>query len=273
MLNFDLKHSHNRTWHKKFPRQKIEKEDPKHLGMTTHLRLRNEWREGRKGYLSTNEIDRFIEVNLGKNVDKVFSEFVKRAKRYPHDDSLRERFFDRLDSYKRWNSGYVIDKQNKIIRVKESYKDKIITNREAFAYNEVHYPQSVRPYLKSNTVTYFGSFYLRTSNWNWIKTPVYICSKEWYDTVMTLGVGKQYLKMSNMRRVIIPFTKDNAVGIPEEGYATKYILTGHIIQTSFGDYEKQEKKQFPYTTLSDEADYIFLVKEEEGIKWNMYYYR
>lgn len=273
MLNFGLQHRHSSSWHKKFPRQKIEREDPRHLGMHQHLRLRNEWFEGRQGYLSTSEIDRFIEVNLGKNVDKVFSEFIKRAKRYPHDENLRKRFFARLDPDYRWASGYVIDKQNKIIRAKESHKDKVITNHEAFAYNEVYYPQFTRPYLRSNTVTYFGSFYLRTSNWNWIKTPVYICSKEWYDTVMALGVGKQYLKMSNMCRVIIPFTKGDAVGIPERGFDTKNVPTGHMIQTSFGEYEKYEKRQFPYTTLSYKADYIFLVKEEEGIKWNTFYYR
>jgi hypothetical protein len=102
MLNFGLKHRHSSGGHKKFPRQKIEREDPMHLGMHEHLRFRNEFMEGRQGYLSRKEIDDFLEANLGKNVDKVFSEFCKRAKKYKHDESLRQALYGELDPERRW---------------------------------------------------------------------------------------------------------------------------------------------------------------------------
>jgi hypothetical protein len=139
MLNFGLKHCHSSIWHKKFPRKKIEHEDPKHLGMHQHLRLRNEWFEGRQGFLSRKEINKFLEANLGKNVDEVFSEFVKRARRYKHDVSLRERFFAQLDPDTKYGSGYTLDIQNKIVRVKEIKVHRIRDN-EARVFNEVAYP-------------------------------------------------------------------------------------------------------------------------------------
>lgn len=270
MLNFGLKHCHSSGWHKKFPRHKIDREDPKHLGMHEHLRLRNEWFEGRQGFLSRKEINKFLEANLGKNVDTVFSEFVKRAKHYKHDSNLRKAFFEQLDPDLRWSrKGYVLDKQNKIVRYKGK-EEKRISNKEAQSFNEVMYPYNITQYLKETEVTYIGDFYLRTKHWNWIKAPVYVCSKEWYNLVLTYGVGKRYIKMNNMVRIHIHFNKYIGVGVPKNGYENRSIPTGNTIY--IGGFETQEYKnvKYSYTTTDWTADYIFLTKREEGCNWSEY---
>lgn len=277
MIEFGLKHKHSSGWHKKFPRQKIERENPMRLGMHEHLRFRNEWFEGRDGYLSWKDLEKFFEANLGKNVDKVFSEFVKRAKRFDHDVSLRERFFDALTVDKRWPPKYTIDSQNRIVKyVKEPSKG--ITRIQAAEYNKAHLPESFKPFMHKNELTYVGHFYLKDGGWDgdWILTPVLITSKDWYDTVMSVGFGKEYVKYSNMTRVAISIPKEypeyycteDIAGVPSKGYDTLYVKTGKSIELSNGftwDLEKQI--QLPYTFRRDSADYIFLAN---GLNWYAY---
>lgn len=276
MIEFGLKHKHSSGWHKKFPRQKIEREDPKHLGMHEHLRLRNEWFEGREGYLSWKDIDKFLERHLGENVDKVFSEFVKRAKRFNHDVSLRERFFDELKPDKRWRNDYTIDSQKRIVRVKKE-KSKGISTQEAIKYNKAHIPTSFKPYMKENELTYVGHFYVKERGWygDWHLIPVFITNKDWYDTVLSIGFGKEYVKYSNMTKIAIDLPKykewnysDRAYGVPKRGFATIYEKTGRSVELLNGYlWDIERPVQVPYTFRMDDADFIFLVK---GLNWKEY---
>lgn len=265
MIEFGLKHKHSSGWHKKFPRQKIDRFDPKHLGMHEHLRFRNEDFEGREGYLSWKDFDKFFEANLGKNVDKVFSEYVKRAKRFDHDVSLRDTFYNVLSPERKYRKQtYCIDSQNRISKFKES-NEKIVTHKEAYAYNESHYPKDVRSYLKENQTVPFGEFYLR-EHWydNWTKKYIYICSKDWYDTVLAIGTGKQFVRMNNMKRVYIPFGKVNARGIPKSGFETIQVPTGKYIYSEIipdFSYQIYRTEQVPYSEASN-PDFMFFVKGE-----------
>lgn len=277
MIEFGLKHKHSSGWHKKFPRQKIERENPMHLGMHEHLRLRNEWFEGRDGYLSYKDLEKFFEANLGKNVDKVFSEFIKRAKRFNHDVSLRERFFDALDPDQRWPPKYTIDSQNRITRyVKEESKG--ITRGKAEEYNKAHLPVSFKPFMKKNELTYVGHFYVKNRRWNstWELIPVFITNKDWYETVMQIGFGKEYVKYSNMTNIAISvptshpgyWHSEDVVGVPNRGYDIIYEKTGKTLNLMNGyTWELERSVQIPYTCSRDRADYIFLVK---GLNWHAY---
>jgi hypothetical protein len=275
MLNFGLKHGHNRTWHKKFPRQKIEREDPKHFGMTTHLRLRNEWREGRNGYLSYKEIRYFLKKHLGENVDKVFSEFVKRAKRYDHDENLKKCFYRELNLDKPWGPKYTLDSQKRIVKAEVIPVKKRITSGFAEEYNKKAYPKNINKYLNEVGLTYLGHFYIRKSNYGWELTPIYIVNKEWYNMVLSIGVGKEYVKYSNMSKVRIHIPKanrylwsDSIVGVPKVGYDTCYVETGEILDLNNGlAWQKQQAIQVPYTFTYENADYIFLAK---GFNWSKY---
>ena len=268
MLNFGLKHGHNRTWHSKFPRQKIEREDPKHFGMTTHLRLRNEWRNGRNGYLSYKEIRHFLEKHIGENVDKVFSEFVKRAKRFDHDENLKKRFYEELNPDKRWGSKYELDSQKRIVKVRPTPAKKHITSGFVDQYNKAAYPTNIRKYLNDTDLTYLGHFYIRNKGYGWELAPVYIVNKEWYNMVMSIGVGKEYVKYSNMSQISIAMPRIDrypwsgyAKGVPARGYDNVYVNTGKVLDLGNGlTWEKYKTVQIPYT-FGDEADYIFLTKD------------
>ena len=264
MIEFGLKHKHSSGWHKKFPRQKIERESPMHLGMHAHLKFRSEWFEGREGYLSWKDLDKFFERHLGKNVDKVFSEYVKRAKRFDHDVSLRDAFYDALNPKRRYQKQtYCIDSQNRIAKFKEN-NEKIVTHKEAYAYNESHYPRDVRSYLKENQIVPFGEFYLRERYDNWTKKPIYICSKDWYNTVLAIGTGKQFIRMYNMKRVYIPFGKVNAQGVPKNGFEIIQVPTGrYMYSNTIPDCSWQiyRTEQIPYSQCSN-PDFMFFIKGE-----------
>ena len=277
MIEFGLKHRHSSGWHKKFPRQKIERENPMHLGMHEHLRLRNEWFEGRGGYLSWKDLEKFFKANLGKNVDKVFSEFVKRAKRFNHDVSLRERFFDALDTDRRWPPKYTIDSQNRITKyVKEESKG--VTTSKAEEYNKAHLPVSFKPFMKKNELIYVGHFYVRDKGYNsiWKLVPVFITNKDWYETVMQIGFGKEYVKYSNMTNIAISipgsrpgyWNSEDVVGVPNRGYEIIYEKTGKTVELLNGcTWELERPIKMSYTNRRENADYIFLVK---GLNWYAY---
>jgi len=264
MIEFGLKHAGSSVWKKKYPRRKINEGDFKHQSMHDRFKLGYD-RNYHDGWLSWKDLDKFFEANLGKNVDKVFSEYVKRAKRFDHDVSLRTTFYDALNPGRRYQKQtYCIDSQNRIAKFKES-NEKVVTFKEAFAYNESHYPKDVRSYLKENQIVPFGEFYLR-EHWydNWTKKHIYICSKDWYDTVLAIGTGKQFVRMNNMKRIYIPFSKDNAQGIPKNGFETVEVPTGKYIHSeNFPDLSWQiyRTEQIPYSKKSN-PDFMFFVKGE-----------
>lgn len=262
MIEFGLQHHGRSGWKRKFPRKEIEREDFKHLGMHEHFKLGYD-RKYYYGYLSWKDLEHFFGANVGKNVDEVFSEYIRRAKRFNHYANLRHEFYDALNPDKRWKSGFVIDSQNRIAKYKEKKKEPVISYKEAYAYNESHYPfKTIKSYLKDNQLVPLGEFYFIENWWSgWQKKLVYVCSKDWYDTVLAIGTGKQFVRMNNMKKVYIPFGKDNAQGVPKCGFESRYLPTGKSYYSELlgRDFEKYAYKQFPYST-SPNPDFIFLVK-------------
>lgn len=275
MIEFGLQHHGRSGWKKKYPRKEINKGDFKHQSMHDRFKFGYD-RNYHNGWLSWKDLNKFFEANLGKNVDKVFSEYVKRAKRFDHDVSLRERFFDELKPDRRWRNNYTIDSQKRIVRVKKE-KSKGISAHEAIKYNKAHIPTSFKPYMKENELTYVGHFYVRERNWygNWHLIPVFITNKDWYDTVLSIGFGKEYVKYSNMTKIAIELSKykewnysDRAYGVPKRGFTTIYEKTGHSVELPNGLlWDIERPVHIPYTFRMDEADFIFLVK---GLNWKEY---
>jgi len=262
MIEFGLKHKHSSGWKKKYPRKEFGKEDFKHQSMHDRFKFGYD-RNYHNGWLSWKDLDKFFKANLGKNVDKVFSEYVKRAKRFNHDVSLRDTFYDALNPRYRKQT-YCVDSQNRIAKFKES-NEKSITHKEAYTYNESHYPKDVRSYLKENQIVPFGEFYLR-EHWynNWTKKLIYICSKDWYNTVLTIGTGKQFVRMNNMKRVYIPFSKINVQGIPKNGFETVHVPTGKYMHSNTIpnlSWQIYRTEHIPYSKSSS-PDFMFFVKGE-----------
>lgn len=256
MIEFGLKHRHSGTWHKKFPRKKIEELNPKHLGMREHSRLKDDWFEGRQGYLSWKDLDKFLEKNVGKNVDEVFSEFTKRARKFNHDINLREKFFSKFNNTKKYIGGkYELDSENRIVKSRK-VEEKKISTQEAFDYNKKHYPSNIKSYLKETELVYLGEFYLRDkTTYNWKLVPIYICNKDWYNLVITEGLGKKRVKYESLYKVCIPFKGYNAWGVPKSGNIYKSVLTKSIKPYYF----EWILKRVPFS--EEESDYIFLTKD------------
>ena len=264
MIEFSLKHRSSSGWKKKYPRRKINKGDFRHQSMHDRFKFGYD-RKYHYGWLSWKDLDKFFEANLGENVDKVFSEYVKRAKRFNHGVSLRDTFYDALNPKRRYQEQtYCIDSQNRIAKFKES-KKRIITPKEAYAYNESHYPEDVRSYLKENQIVPFGEFYIRENGYgNWTKKPIYICSKDWYNTVLAIGIGKQFIRMNNMKRVYIPFSKDKAQGVPKNGFETVEVPTGKYMYSKtypYFSWQIHRTEQVPYSKASNPY-FMFFVKGE-----------
>lgn len=263
MIEFGLKHRGSSYWKKKYPRKKINKGDFKHQSMHDRFKFGYD-RNYHNGWLSWKDLDKFFEANLGKSVDKVFSEYVKRAKRFDHDVSLRDTFYNALNPKRRYKVSYCIDSQNRIAKFKES-NVRVISNKEALTYNEIHYPKDVRSYLKENQIVPFGEFYLR-EHWygSWTKKLIYICSKDWYDTVLAIGTGKQFIRMNNMKRVYIPFSKTNAQGVPKNGFESINVPTGRYMHSNTIpnlSWQIYRTEQVPYSKDSS-PDFMFFVKGE-----------
>ena len=137
--------------------------------------------------------------------------------------------------------------------------------REALTYNEMHYPKDVRSYLKENQIVPFGEFYLR-EHWfgNWVKKQIYICSKDWYNTVLAICTGKQFIRMNNMKRVYIPFNKINVQGIPKNGFEIVQVPTGKYVYSKITpdlSWQIYRTEQVPYTEAYN-PDFMFFVKGE-----------
>ena len=271
MIEFGLKHYHSSGWHKKFPRRKIEKEDFKHLSMTGHLRFRDEWFEGRRGYLSWKDLNKFLEANIGRNVDTVFSEFVRRAKKFKHSSDLKEIFFENFDPLIRYRKGFALDSQNRIIKHEDkSPRPSRIYSWVAEKYNEEHYPKKVNKYLNDWGYTYFGKFYIQI-NYGYTLVPIYIVNKEWFDFIKNEWYGKPYVKADNMVRVFIPIDKCRACGIGNGGTSKVWIPTGKMKTLPSGfKIELHEDIIAPYSTNKD-APWIFVTPRDSKISyWNIF---
>ena len=112
----------------------------------------------------------------------------------------------------------------------------------------------MKPYLKQTEFVYLGEFYLRDkTTYSWKLVPIYICNKDWYNLVITEGLGKKRVKYESLYKVCIPFEKHVACGVPKIGY--KYTSTG---QYSFEDFQIF-KRIYPFSET--ESDYIFLTND------------
>lgn len=94
MMKFGVKKSSNgkkSRLYKKFPRKKIAK-----VGKKAIYWYGDNWNAGICSYLSGN-LHRFLLSNVGRPVDKVFSEFLQRCRKGTEKYNLKERFYDMFE--------------------------------------------------------------------------------------------------------------------------------------------------------------------------------
>lgn len=120
MIEFELKRATNdkkSRWSKKFPRKRIlHRGDEK----AAHW-FRNNWIEDNYRYFKGN-LDKFLKSNVGRPVDKVFSEFLDRCNKSAKVYNLRKRFYDMFEKKSEidWSGGFYIT--NGILNYKKRTK-------------------------------------------------------------------------------------------------------------------------------------------------------
>lgn len=120
MLEFELKRAANdkrSRWSKKFPRKRIlHRGDEK-----AAYWFRNNWIEDNYRYFKGN-LDKFLKSNVGRPVDKVFSEFLDRCNKSAKVYNLRKKFYDMFEEKSEidWSGGFYIT--NGILNYKKRTK-------------------------------------------------------------------------------------------------------------------------------------------------------
>ena len=120
MIEFELKRATNgkrSRWSKKFPRKRIlHRGDEK-----AAYWFRNNWIEDNYRCFKGN-LDKFLKSNVGRPVDKVFSEFLDRCNKSAKVYNLRKRFYDMFEKKSEidWSGGFYIT--NGILNYKKRTK-------------------------------------------------------------------------------------------------------------------------------------------------------
>ncbi len=120
MIEFGLKRARNgkkSRFLKKFPRKRIlNRGDEK-----TAFWFRSNWIDDNYRYFKGN-LDKFLKSNVGRPVDKVFSEFLDRCNKSAKVYNLRKRFYDMFEEKSEigWSGGFYIT--NGILNYKKRTK-------------------------------------------------------------------------------------------------------------------------------------------------------
>lgn len=184
MIEFGTKRSGNgkkSRLHKKFPRKRIAKVGEKVAGW-----CRNNWNDDRYSYLSGN-FHKFLLSNVGRPVDKVFSEFLKRCDRTAHKYNLKYEFYDYFEEKSEidYLGGFYLT--NGIVNYKKPTKR---PKGKPYVFTE-DFNRAAIPVIsivcrecdKTHVKQFFGVFELRG-----ILKRVYLVEKSVYDTDLNLQV-------------------------------------------------------------------------------------
>lgn len=159
-LVFSLKRKHNgkkSRWSRKYPRKKITKGGEKAARW-----FKNNWIDDSFTYLP--DISRFLLANVGRPVNKVFSEFLKRCKPSIYKYNVKEWFFDNFEEKESisYTGGFYLT--NGIINYKKPYPKPIAKKSNTLSLSddfikpfcieaeEVNYPILLGDYCSSKGI-------------------------------------------------------------------------------------------------------------------------
>lgn len=171
-FEFKLKRNKGRTKHK-FNRHEIWNK----LGDIKHLSMHKNplgWNMAvNDTYPSLwHDMHKFIDKNIGKDVNNVYSEFLKKIRSQKHYNyHIKEIFFKYFDGYP-----FIIGSDNKIH--KRTYKSRS-KRYDYISYNLKHINDKVIPKRFVNGPYYIGNFYTNKGDY----LPVWIVSTLKYNTV------------------------------------------------------------------------------------------
>lgn len=185
MIIFGVKRSNKgkkSRWSKKFPRKKILRKGDEKL----YNWFKNNWNDDKYSYFS-GDLYKFLMSNVGRPVDKVFSEFLSRCEKSASRYNLKERFYDMFEKKEdiNYSGGFYLT--NGIINYKKKTKRPYHPWIDIEGLNRAAMP-SLTPICKkcesTHTKQYLGIFYISY----YVKKRVYIVERSIYNTDFHLQV-------------------------------------------------------------------------------------
>lgn len=204
-LEFKRKKSHSTKWSNKYPRARINNKGGDRKATIAAGWHKNNWNDDATYNISGKLMERFLKSNVGRPVDKVFSEFLEKCdsklrKSYP----LKKEFYSYIEKKEdiKWYGGFYVT--NGILNYKKGTKfiyktnPHLISLNEAADYNSSNLPKNndivfmCEKANKTKSPQYLGSFYVYNRPTP-IKKSVYIVDKDAYlptfETSEVVGFG------------------------------------------------------------------------------------
>lgn len=247
--------------HKKTARATLNSIDAPHLPMRVHSNKGGDWGTTMPypSYISYKKVNKFLMKRIGKPVDKVFSEFLKEAKKYSYNENLENLFYRFLDyeedkmKYGKANGFYV---SNGILNFKNDYSKKDKEPKNLIKYNNENWDESAFDKFKSLSdtgPTLVGKFWTKIKG-QYMLLPVYVIFSDKWDN------GKGYSNFLYPRRkmprleYLKEFTKCGVLGKGYCYYFYEYLdktLGGNISRGYYfyyivrvSDIENYKKEKF-----------------------------
>lgn len=210
MIEFGVKRASKgkrSRWSKKFPRKRIlHRGDEKYYNWS-----KNNWNDDKYSYFSV-DLYKFLRANVGRPVDKVFSEFLKRCRRGTEKYNLRKWFYDMFEEKENidYYGGFYLS--NGIINYKKRRKrpQRNYTS-STFDYDQFNIQNlpSRRTLFtlckeaeKTHKKQFLGEFYISDSYYGKVrKATVYVAARLDYEAsyfymnlaeIKTVGIGVRF---------------------------------------------------------------------------------
>lgn len=204
-LEFKRKKSHNTKWSKKYPRARINNKGGDRKAAIEAGWYKFNWNDDHFNTFNHKLIIRFLKANVGRPIDKVFSEFLdkcdsKLRKSYP----LKEEFYSHIEKKENidYLGGFYVS--NGILNYKKriKYNYTQLSNAELFIstldYNKNNIPKNKEIALicekanKTKGPQYLGNLYIYGGT-DPVKKDVYIIDKDadipLFETSKVIGFG------------------------------------------------------------------------------------
>lgn len=191
-LEFKRKKSHSTKWSNKYPRARINNKGGDRKAIIVTGWYKNNWNDDTTYNIPSKLIEKFLMANIGRPVDKVFSEFLEKCdsklrKSYP----LKKEFYSYIEKKEDipWYGGFYIT--NGILNYKKGTKFKytnisiIPSFSECVSYNIKNMPKYKQIAImcekssETKSPQYLGNFYVYNRPTP-IKKSVYIVDKDAY---------------------------------------------------------------------------------------------
>lgn len=218
-LKFKRVKSHSSKWSKKYPRARINNKGGDRKAAIVAGWYKFNWNDDHFNMINGKHIIKFLKANVGRSIDKVFSEFLEKCdsklrRNYP----LKEEFYSYIEKKEDigWYGGFYVT--NGILnykkRTKFICKQHLIvpSSSDCVDYNKTNMPKNkdivsiCEQANKTKGPKYLGNFYVYDGNYNYIKKSVYIIDKDAYNPlfetsdIIGFGCGIALLNFKSQTR-------------------------------------------------------------------------